>query len=246
MNDRFRKINSFLELMSDEIRVERIGGTAEFNIIDFGCGKSYLTFVIYHYLSKVRKLRTRICGVDSNADIVKTCSNAAIKYGYDSLSFVHGDIAALPEPPISDWGKPGTMNIIVCLHACDTATDYALFNAVKWKADLIFAAPCCQHELAAQMDPRSLKLFAEYGIIKERVAALATDAIRAKLLECVGYKAQIVEFTGMEHTPKNLLIRAKRSKTKANASAFASLKDVLDEFSFEPMLLKLLREGGFT
>ena len=143
------------------------------------------------------------------------------------------------------WGSDGSFNIVISLHACDTATDYALYNAVKWQADLICVVPCCQHELKKQMKPQNLELFSRYGIIKERIAALATDAIRANLLECCGYKAQIIEFIDMEHTSKNLLIRARRRVGLWSAEgARGEVERVVEEFSFEPVLLRLLREDG--
>jgi len=236
MHDKFQQINRFIELIADETKALPNG--MSINIIDFGCGKSYLTFLVYYYFTEIRKLPVNICGLDLNESVIESCTKAAKKYGYDSLVFKLGDIGKQDIPPLDDWGKAGTFNIVISLHACDTATDYALFNAVKWQADLICAVPCCQHELRSQMKPRTLDIFSDYGIIEERMASLATDAIRAKLLEHVGYKAQIIEFTGMEHTAKNLMIRARRGKK--NPKALASMQKILSEFSFEPTLLKLL------
>jgi len=244
MRDKFNQINRFLELLADETAPADIPEGKTVNIIDFGCGKSYLTFMLYHYFTTMRKLCANICGLDLDASIVQACTSAAKKYGYERLNFIQGDIGTQVTPPISSWGEPNTFNIVISLHACNTATDYALYNAVKWKSDLIFAVPCCQHELKQQMKPRSLSLFNRYGIIKERVAALATDAIRANLLDYCGYKTQIIEFVDMEHTPKNLLIRARRRAEKGRFIAWDEIEKVLHEFSFEPTLLKLLREGG--
>ena len=236
MHDKFQQINRFIELIADETK--NLSTSMPINIIDFGCGKSYLTFLVYYYFTEIRKLPVNICGLDLNESVIESCTKAAKKYGYDSLYFKLGDIGKQDAPPISGWGKAETFNIVISLHACDTATDYALFNAVKWEADLICAVPCCQHELRSQMKPRTLDIFSDYGIIEERIASLATDAIRAKLLEYVGYKAQIIEFTGIEHTAKNLMIRARRGKK--NPQALASVQKILSEFSFEPTLLKLL------
>ena len=180
--------------------------------------------------------------MDLDKSIVKTCTTAAEKYGYKSLTFIQGDIGQQAAPPVLGWDKPDAFNIVISLHACDTATDHAIFNAIKWNADLICAVPCCQHELRNQMKPQNLGLFSEYGIIKERIASLATDAIRAKLMEWVGYKTQIIEFTGMEHTPKNLFIRGRRGGKVKDPKVFESVKKLLDEFKFEPMLLKLLAD----
>ncbi|MCL1882897.1 MAG: SAM-dependent methyltransferase [Defluviitaleaceae bacterium] len=246
MRDKFHQINRFLELLADE--TNSLSPDTPVNIIDFGCGKSYLTFLMYHYFVVIKKLKANICGLDLDADIVKKCSDAAEKYGYDSLTFKQGDIGAMTAPPQENWGAVGTFNIVISLHACDTATDHALFNAIRWNADLICAVPCCQHELRSQMNAKSLKLFTEYGIVKERIASLATDAIRAKLLEACGYRSQIIEFTSLEHTQKNLFIRAKRPHPAKHQplSGFiqiTALEDIYcltQEFSFEPTLLHLL------
>ena len=236
MYDKFRQINRFIELIADEAKKIPSGTTV--NIIDFGCGKSYLTFLIYHYFTKILNLPVNICGLDLDEKIIQTCTNAAEKYGYSSLVFKLGDIGKQTKPPIGDWGSPGTFNIVISLHACDTATDYALYNAIQWSADLIYAAPCCQHELRNQMKLTNLDIFSHYGIIEERIASLATDAIRAKLLEFTGYKTQIIEFTATEDTAKNLLIRAKRSRK--NEKALESVLKITNEFSFQPTLMKLL------
>ncbi|MCL1863328.1 MAG: SAM-dependent methyltransferase [Defluviitaleaceae bacterium] len=239
MWDKFQQINRFLEILADE--TDGLKGET-INIIDFGCGKSYLTFVVYHYFSQIKKLRTNICGLDINADVVKKCTEAATKYGY-AVTFRVGDIGTLNAPPIESWGAPDTFNIVISLHACDTATDHALYNAVRWQADLITAVPCCQHELRSQMSPRTLTLLNDYGIIKERIASLATDAIRAKLLEAQGYKTQIIELTDMEHTAKNLLIRAKRITPHAKSpEKMSKITPLVEEFGFSPLLLRLFSQ----
>lgn len=240
MRDKFSQINRFLELLADETRALPAGTIV--NIIDFGCGKSYLTFLVYHYFSEIQKLPANICGLDLNAEVVEKCAAAAKKYGYSPLEFRQGDIGSLAAPTFENWGERGTFNIVISLHACDTATDHALFFAVRHVADLVCAVPCCQHELRAQMRPKSLGLFAEYGIIEERIASLATDAIRAKALEACGYKAQIIEFVPMEHTAKNLLIRARKTKKIPRFEVPGEIKKIVEEFSFEPTILKLLRE----
>jgi len=210
MGDKFGQINRFLELLADETNHIKTG--TRLNIIDFGCGKSYLTFVMYYYFNVIRNLDAHIVGMDLDEHVIKTCTASTKKYGYKNLHFVQGDIGNQTAPPISGWDNPGSVNIVISLHACDTATDYALYNAIKWNTDLIFAVPCCQHELKKQMNPKTITLFSRYGIIKERIASLTTDAIRANLLEAHGYKTQIIEFIEMEHTPKNLLIRARRKQ----------------------------------
>jgi len=243
MGDKFGQINRFLELLADE--TEEISEDTIINIVDFGCGKSYLTFLVYHYFAEIRKLTVNICGMDLDAHVVQRCTTAAEKYGYTSLRFVQGDIGKQAAPPVEGWGSEDTFNIVISLHACDTATDYALYNAIDWGADLICAVPCCQHELKKQMKSKNLAIFNRYGVIKERIASLATDAIRANLLECCGYKSQIIEFIDMEHTPKNLLIRARKRVGKGIAAAWGEVEGVIDELTIEPTLVNLLREGGY-
>lgn len=230
--DKLQQINRFIELLADETKAVN----QPINIVDFGCGKSYLTFLVYHYFAHIRKLDVNICGLDLKADVIKNCIAAAAKYGYTNLKFNLGDIKSQAAPPVATWGAPGTCNIVISLHACDTATDHAIYNAINWGADLIYAAPCCQHELRKQITAKNI--FTSYGIIEERMAALATDAIRAKLLEHVGYKAQIIEFTSMEHTPKNLLIRAR--KGSKNPKALGDVEAVMGEYGFMPTLYGLL------
>jgi len=244
MRDKFNQINRLLELLADETGPGAIPDGTVVNVVDFGCGKSYLTFLVYHYFVNIRKLQVNICGMDLDASVIQTCTAAANKYGCKRLSFLQGDIGSQATPPIQSWRQPNTFNIVVSLHACDTATDYALFNAINWESDLVCAVPCCQHELRQQMKPNNLSIFDRYGIIKERIAALATDAIRANLLECCGYKTQIIEFVDTEHTHKNLLIRARRRAGKGSTTAWNEVKRTINEFAFEPTLLKLLQDAG--
>jgi len=238
MYDKFQQINRFLELIDDATK----NIASDINIIDFGCGKSYLTFLVYHYFAN-RGIQANICGLDLNETVIQNCRRAAEKYNYSSLAFMLGDIGNQNAPPLAKWGAADSFNMVISLHACDTATDHAIFNAVKWEADLILAAPCCQHELRKQMKPSTFDIFSSYGIIEERMAALATDAIRAKLLESVGYKTQIIEFAPLENTAKNLLIRASRARRgKANPNALESVKVLMNEFAFQPTLFTLLKQ----
>jgi len=229
--DKFKQINRFLELIDDIVKDEK-----ELRVIDFGCGKSCLTFVMYHYFTQIRKIEAHITGLDLKADVIDHCSMCAKKYGYDRLRFEVGDIAG--------YRPAGRVDMVVSLHACDTATDYALFNAVKWGAKYIFAVPCCQHELNAQMSSEALSLFTRYGIVQERFAALATDAVRANLLEHHGYRTQLLEFVDLAHTPKNLLIRAVRTGKRAGESspAIEEVLAVMREFHVRPALYRLLCE----
>ena len=228
--DKFRQINRFLEFIEDVL--PKLDKEKETRIIDFGCGKSYLTFAMYYYLKVLKGYPVRITGLDLKTDVIEHCSRLAKKFGYDSLEFLHGDIAS--------YEGTDEVDMVVTLHACDTATDYALEKAVRWNAKVILSVPCCQHEVNKQMESELFAPVFHYGIIKERMAALYTDALRAEVLEAMGYRVQILEFIDMEHTPKNLLIRAvKQGKKKENREA---IEAILREIHAEPTLYRLLME----
>lgn len=196
--DKFRQINRFLEFIEDVI--PRLPRDRELTILDFGCGKSYLTFAIYYYLHELKQYDIRIIGLDLKADVIRHCNELCEKYGYTKLKFLEGNIA--------DYTGVNAVDMVVTLHACDTATDFALAKAVEWNAEVILSVPCCQHELNGQIHSEILGPVLKYGLIKERMSALITDALRAQYLEGQGYETQILEFIDMEHTPKNILIRA--------------------------------------
>lgn len=197
---KFRQINRFLEFIEDIL--PGLHKDRENVIVDFGCGKSYLTFAMYYYLSVQKGYPVRIIGLDLKQEVIGRCNRLRTAYGFEKLDFYHGDIAS--------YQGEDRVDMVVTLHACDTATDYALEKAVKWGASVILSVPCCQHELNRQMNSPRLNPVFRYGLIRERMAALYTDAIRAEVLENQGYRTQILEFIDMEHTPKNVLIRAVR------------------------------------
>lgn len=234
--DKYRQINRFLEFIEDilpELPTDRT-----VHIIDFGCGKSYLTFAMYYYLKVLKHYDIRITGLDLKQKVIEDCQALADRYGYDGLQFLCGDIA--------DYNGTDEVDMVVTLHACDTATDYALYKAVKWHASVILSVPCCQHKLNRKMQCETLSGAFQYGLIKERTAALMTDAMRGQLLEMKGYKTQLLEFIDMEHTPKNILIRGVKSKgllpKAARKQQMENYQKCRDFFGAELTLEKLFKE----
>ena len=230
--DKFRQINRFLEFIEDIL--PQLARDKEVTILDFGCGKSYLTFAMYYYLHELKGYDIRIIGLDLKKDVIRLCNELSEKYGYEKLKFLEGNIA--------DYTGVDEVDMVVTLHACDTATDFALAKAVGWNAKVILSVPCCQHELNGQIQNEMLAPILKYGLIKERMAALITDALRAEYLEGEGYDAQILEFIDMEHTPKNILIRAvKTGKKKENED---EIKNCEKQLHVSPMLGRLLEDKG--
>ena len=216
--DKFKQINRFLEFIEDILPA--LSREREITILDFGCGKSYLTFAMYYYLKELKGYDVNIIGLDLKEDVIKKCNSLAGKYGYDKLHFLHGDIA--------DYEGVQKVDMVVTLHACDKATDYALAKAVEWDEQVILSVPCCQHELNSQIHNELLEPVLKYGILKERISALLTDGIRAELLESQGYSTQILEFIDMEHTPKNLLIRAVKNEKAHFPKGLPAMNDALN------------------
>lgn len=233
--DKFKQINRYLEFIEDILPT--LSEEDTIRIIDFGCGKSYLTFALYYYLHLKKKWNVEIVGLDLKQDVIDTCNRLKDRLGYEGLRFLQGDIR--------DYENTDQVDMVVSLHACDTATDYVIAKAVSWDAKVIMAVPCCQHEMNRQIHCQELQPVLKYGIIKERMSALLTDAYRADCLELLGYDTQILEFIDMEHTPKNILIRAVRKNQKAmsaNAGKEQALFQMKELLNVDPLLGHLIEE----
>lgn len=232
-SDKFRQINRFLEFIEDILPY--LDKDRELTILDFGCGKSYLTFAMYYYLKIMKNYRINVVGLDLKADVIEHCNKLSRKYGYDRLTFLQGNI--------SSYEGKQQVDMVVTLHACDTATDYALYKAITWGARVILSVPCCQHELNGQIHSEVLQPILKYGIIKERMSALITDALRAELLETMDYRVQLLEFIDMEHTPKNLLIRAvkREGRGRLKQPMEKRLKECMEFLGVSPSLEGLIQ-----
>lgn len=223
--DKFKQINRFLEFVEDSIAALPTG--KKLRILDFGCGKSYLTFALYHYLKVVKGFDLEVTGLDLKKEVIEECTQIARDLDYTDLTFRVGDV--------HDYSGETEVDLMVTLHACDVATDVALARAVDWNASVILSVPCCQKELNRQLDCAPLDVMLQHGLIKEKFASLATDSIRAELLTLVGYEAQLLEFIDLEHTPKNILIRAyKQNKrpTEEKIDRYIAFRDLLQARPF--------------
>ena len=230
--DKFRQINRFIEFIDDAL--EHLPKGRPIRILDFGSGKSYLTFALYHYLRVEKGLDLRVTGLDLKKSVIEECQQIAQDLDYRQLEFLVGDI--------NDYDQDTAVDMVVTLHACDVATDMALARAVKWNAGVILSVPCCQHELNSQIQSSPLDVMLQHGLIKERFSALATDSIRAELLSLVGYETQLMEFIDMEHTPKNILIRAYRTNKKPAAGQLDRYREFTKLLNAKPFLENELKE----
>lgn len=235
---KFRQVNRFLELVNDVQK--ELPATGTLRIVDFGCGKSYLTFALHHLFRNILHRDVELIGLDRDPAVIETCRSVADQLQLTGMEFQQGDIAGCQEPRRVD--------MVVSLHACDTATDAALARAMAWRPAVILAVPCCQHELAPQLEQPQLAGLLRHGILRERFAAMVTDALRADVLEQSGYETQILEFIDLEHTAKNLMLRAvrrnlPRKKNRAIGQIHA-LRELLNIHQFS--LHSLMESDGGT
>ena len=229
--DKFKQINRFIEIIDDAFKQTN---KTELTILDFGCGKSYLTFIVYYYFTFIKKIKTKIIGYDIKEDVVKTCNDIAQKYNYENLKFYVNDVT-------TDNLFNDKIDMIITLHACDIATDYALHLAIKNNVENIFSVPCCQHEINNTIKKGGdYDILLKHGLIKERFSALLTDAIRAELLHQNGYKVDVLEFVDFSHSPKNLMIRAKKTTHKSKQNF--DIEKLTKQYKFNQTLFDLLKD----
>ena len=239
MYSKFKQVNNFIEIIDSEFKDIKLPEVMR--VVDFGCGNSYLTFVIYYYFTKIKKIRAHVTGIDKQADIIERCRELAVKYDYGGLYFECCDI--------KDYSPPLPPNMVVSLHGCDTATDYAIYKGIEWGSGFMFVAPCCQKEVNAQLRKNGLgSLYAplRYGVLKDRFSSIITDGLRANILEIFDYKVDIAEFVGFNHSPKNLLIKAVKSAHRAEYKELLAnqIKKLITDFGVDQTLYNYLRPGG--
>ncbi len=227
--NKFVQINKYLEIISHSINTLKKEKTI--NIIDFGCGKAYLTFALYYYLCEVQGLDVKIIGVDLKQDVINLCNDLASKLGYEKMEFVNGDI--------KDFNSSDDIDMVISLHACDTATDEAIIKAIEWNSKVIIAVPCCQHELFSKMNNEIFKPVQQYGILNDKLATIITDSIRGLVLQIKGYNVSIMEFTPLEHTAKNVLIRAEYTG-KPDKKAQEQYKNLTEFWGVRPYIEKII------
>lgn len=233
MYHKFRQINRFLELIQDVLPA--LDKEKDITILDFGCGKSYLTFAMYYFFHELKGYQVKMIGLDLKKEVIEHCNQLCAQYGYENLEFLVGDIKS--------YDGCQNVDMVVTLHACDTATDYALAKAVEWNAKVILSVPCCQHEANLQIKNEQLNSILKYGILKERISALITDGIRANVLEQYGYETQVLEFIDLSHTPKNLMIRAIRKEEKKSYAN--EVENIQKELHLDLTLPRLLKKEKY-
>lgn len=228
--DKFKQINRFIEIIDDAFK--KMNKT-EITILDFGCGKSYLTFIVYYYFTEIKKVKTTVIGYDLKEDVVKNCNEIAKRYGYENLNFYVNDVTK------GELFK-GDVDMVITLHACDVATDFALFHAIENNVPHIFSVPCCQHEICSTIGKGGdFDLLLSHGLIKERFSALLTDSIRAEILKECGYEVDIIEFVDFAHSPKNLMLRCKlKNKT---LPCLDSVEELVNRYKFRQKLFELVK-----
>ncbi len=229
--DKFKQINRFIEIIDDAFAKLN---KDEITILDFGCGKSYLTFIVYYYFTEIKKVKANVIGYDLKEDVVKNCNEIAERYGYENLKFYVNDVTK---------GElyEGDVDMVITLHACDIATDFALFHAIENKVTHIFSVPCCQHEICGSIKKGGdFDLLLSHGLIKERFSALLTDSIRAEILKECGYEVDIIEFVDFAHSPKNLMLRCKLKKSRK--PQLESIKELTEKYGFTQKLFELIEK----
>jgi SAM-dependent methyltransferase len=227
--DKYKQINRFIEIVDDAFRKL---GKDSITILDFGCGKSYLTFIIYHYFTVIRGVKATVIGYDLKEDVVRHCNETAEKYGYDSLKFYVNDVTK---------GElfEGDVDMVITLHACDIATDFALYHAISHKVPHIFSVPCCQHEINNSIHKGGdFDILLTHGLIKERFSALLTDSIRAEILKKCGYETDVIEFVDFAHSPKNLMLRCRLKKPLT--PDLSDIKELMEKYGFNQKLAEIL------
>lgn len=228
--DKYKQINRFIEIVDDAFgKLNKDTVT----ILDFGCGKSYLTFIIYHYFTAIKGVKAKVLGFDLKEDVVKHCNEIAEKYGYDDLKFYVNDVTK------GEVFK-GDVDMVITLHACDVATDFALFHAISHRVPHIFSVPCCQHEVCSSIKKGGdFDLLLSHGLIKERFSALLTDSIRAEILKKCGYEVDVIEFVDFAHSPKNLMLRCKMKKPQA--PELKEIEELMKRYDFRQKLYELVK-----
>ena len=225
--NKFKQINKYLEFIKQA--TTQLNSNKQITILDFGSGKSYLTFSTYYYLTEVLKMNVKIIGIDLKKEVIEHCNNTAKKLNFTNLSFIYGDVI--------DYENKDEIDMVISLHACNTATDIAILKALDWKAKVFFAVPCCQKEVNGQLKADFIPFMLKHGIIKEKFSTLLTDSVRNEVLEAFGYKSDIVEFISAENTPKNQLIRAYKTTNNIDKDKITNLEKFTTSLNIKIFLL---------